>query len=542
MEKKTINASKAKKVTKKLNSNIFDNKFEGKHLDFRASELFFKQLIESLKDYCVFTTDLQGNISSWNSGANMLTGWTEEQIIGKNSGVLYTLTDRRNKRHLQELMIARKKGKASNERWHLKKDGTTFWGSGLVFPLFDEKQKLRGYTKAMRDLTKERNSELALKESEAFAQSIFHSSPDCVKVLDLQANLLTMNDDGVKNMEIDDFSLMEGKCWLNFWEGDHEAAVKSAIAKAKRGKTARFQGHAPTAKGTYKWWDVVISPIRGADGKVKQLLAVSRDISTQKEAEQEKQKMIIELETEKSKLEKNEARLYQLQQQKDDFISMASHELKTPITSIKAYGQVLENIFRQNNHVKEAGMLLKLNSQVDRLTNLIEDLLDVTKIQSGRLQFKEDYFDFNETVTEVVEEIQLTAQKHSINMRLATSRSIYGDRERISQILTNLISNAIKYSPLANQVIVSTEYTKTELVVSVKDFGVGIAKSSQGRIFEQFYRVTGDKQNTFPGLGLGLYISAEIAHRSGGKIWLRESTPGKGSVFCFSLPLTNKKK
>ncbi|MBC8035041.1 MAG: PAS domain S-box protein [Chitinophagaceae bacterium] len=506
------------------------------HEDFRTSGVFFKQLIESLKDYCVFTTDHLGNISSWNSGAEMMTGWSEAEIVGKSIGVLYTLADRRNKRPFQELLIAREKGKATNERWHVRKDGTTFWGSGLVFPLLDEKNKLRGYTKAMRNLTTERNKELALKESEAFSQSIFHSSPDCVKVLNPQGNIITMNNPGLQLLEISDLDMVQGKAWIEFWEGEYAEATQTAINRVKRGRTARFQGRMATMSGTYKWWDVMVSPIRGADGKTRQLLAVLRDITRLKEAEQEKQQMIVELKNEKEKLEENEVRLNQLQQQKDDFISMASHELKTPITSIKAYGQVLENIFRQKEFIREADMLLKLNAQVDRLTNLIGDLLDVTKIQSGRLQFKEDYFDFNAVVNEVREEIQLTAPRHTITTRFKKSGTLYGDKERIAQVLTNLISNAIKYSPHANKVIVETSYGKDKVIVSLTDFGVGIAKSNQKRIFEQFYRVTGNNQNTFPGLGLGLYISAEIIKRSGGEIWLSDSKMGKGSTFSFSLP------
>lgn len=230
-----------------------------------------------------------------------------------------------------------------------------------------------------------------------------------------------------------------------------------------------------------------------------------------------------------------------LERQKDDFLGIASHELKTPVTSIKAYGQVLELIFRKKGDIKAAEQLSKMDAQVDKLSNLIGDLLDVTKIQSGRLQFHEEYFDFNELVDEIIEEMQHTSENHEIVKKLDKSKSVFGDRDRIGQVLTNLITNAIKYSPHANKIVVKTKLNKEFVELSVQDFGVGIPKEKQEKVFEQFFRVSGPKQDTFPGLGLGLYISSEIIKREGGRIWV-ESAEGKGSTFCFCLPFNAKKK
>ena len=230
----------------------------------------------------------------------------------------------------------------------------------------------------------------------------------------------------------------------------------------------------------------------------------------------------------------------QLQQQKDNFLGIASHELKTPVTSIKAYAQVLESIFRNKGDIKEAGMLSKLNAQVNRLTSLIADLLDVTKIQSGRLEFDETFFDFGQLVREVIDDMRPTAPKHQIEEEIAAIEQVYGDRERIRQVIINLITNAVKYSPHSDKIIVRAYMHKKNAILCVRDFGVGIASEKQGKVFEQFYRVSGDKQHTFPGLGLGLYISSEIVKRMDGKIWV-ESEEGKGSTFCFSLSLERGK-
>jgi PAS domain S-box-containing protein len=225
----------------------------------------------------------------------------------------------------------------------------------------------------------------------------------------------------------------------------------------------------------------------------------------------------------------------QLQQQKDEFIGIASHELKTPVTSIKAYAQVLEKILTKKGDIVEAGLMRKMDAQLNRLTNLIGDLLDVTKVNAGKLQYNHADFDFTEMLGAVIEELQRTTESHQIQLSLNAVGSVFADQERVSQVVTNLITNAIKYSPDATVVVVSTFLDGENVVVAVEDFGIGIAEHKLNKVFEQFYRVSGNVQHTFPGLGLGLYISAEIIKREGGQIWV-ESKEGKGSKFYFSLP------
>ena len=227
----------------------------------------------------------------------------------------------------------------------------------------------------------------------------------------------------------------------------------------------------------------------------------------------------------------------QLEQQKDEFVSIASHELKTPITSVKAYTQILGQRFRKAEDTKSVELVEKMDTQLDKLTTLIGDLLDITKIEAGRMQFHESYFDFNELVEETVEELQRTTEKHQIVKQLQPSRTVYGDHDRLGQVLTNFITNAIKYSPGADKIIVKTVVDANNTTLQVQDFGVGLSHKDLERVFERFYRVGGPDQATYPGLGLGLYIASEIIKRHKGRVWV-ESIPSKGSTFCFSLPMT----
>lgn len=230
-----------------------------------------------------------------------------------------------------------------------------------------------------------------------------------------------------------------------------------------------------------------------------------------------------------------------LERQKDEFLGIASHELKTPVTSLKSYAQVLYRRFRKRGDKESAEHLLKMNGQLDKLTMLISDLLDVTKIEAGKILFSETEFALQPLIVEIVEELQRTTDHHKISIRGKVVREVYGDKERIGQVISNLLSNAIKYSPAAHRIVVSIAESKKEATVCVRDFGVGIPKKTLGKVFERFFRVSGPKQETFPGLGLGLYISSEIIKRQGGKIWV-ESEVGKGSNFCFSIPFFVKTK
>jgi PAS domain S-box-containing protein len=230
----------------------------------------------------------------------------------------------------------------------------------------------------------------------------------------------------------------------------------------------------------------------------------------------------------------------ELERQKEDFIGIASHELKTPVTSIRVFAEILRRKFVRASDMKSAELMGKMDIQLNKLTVLISDLLDVTKIEGGKLQFHQAFFDFNKLVEEVVDEMQRTTETHKIVKKLVPVKRTYGDRDRIGQVIVNFISNAIKYSPGSKKILVATNIRNNHLILSVKDYGMGIPEKEQDKVFERFFRVTGEKRNTYPGLGLGLYISSQIIQRHSGRIWVR-SKVGKGSIFSFALPLEKKR-
>lgn len=227
---------------------------------------------------------------------------------------------------------------------------------------------------------------------------------------------------------------------------------------------------------------------------------------------------------------------------RDEFLGFASHELKTPVTSIKAYVQLMELYATkgpQNPAISLLPYIRKVDSQVNKLTTIINDLLDVTKVQSGKLEFNFEKLFIDAIVDDVIDTMQLTTSRHKITKRGHSKSSVYADKERTSQVLINLLSNAIKYSPKADKIHINITNGVNVIAISVQDFGLGISKMNQQKVFDRFYRVDGQRKETFPGLGLGLYISSEIMKRQKGRLFV-ESEEGQGSIFCIELPVYEK--
>lgn len=230
----------------------------------------------------------------------------------------------------------------------------------------------------------------------------------------------------------------------------------------------------------------------------------------------------------------------ELENRKDEFLSIASHELKTPVTSIKAYAQILRKYVKTEERTSE--YVKNLNKQIDKLDQLVQDLLDISKIQSGKITYNEEEVYLNETIEDIVRDMQHSTDTHIIQTYYqAANVLVQIDKYRFSQVLSNIISNAIKYSPQSDHLIVSTAHTPKTVIITVQDFGIGIPAEAQQHLFERFYRVEGKVRESFPGFGLGLFIAAEIIHRLNGEIWV-ESTEGKGSTFYIELPVTGRKK
>jgi PAS domain S-box-containing protein len=224
------------------------------------------------------------------------------------------------------------------------------------------------------------------------------------------------------------------------------------------------------------------------------------------------------------------------EQRKDEFIAMASHELRTPLTSLKGFLYLLGQRLRKQEDQQALSYLDRVNHQVTRLTRLISDLLDISRMQTGQLEYTMEPFQLDALVHEVVETVQEGTATHRIQIEGQTRAIILGDRDRIGQVLINLLTNAIRYAPNTDKVIVRLSADPQNACVSVQDFGPGIAREHQQKIFERYYQISDPGHHPFAGLGIGLYLANEIIKRHHGSISV-ESAQGRGSTFTFTLPL-----
>ncbi len=383
-------------------------------------------------------------------------------------------------------------------------NGEYKWFLTRAFPISDSTGKVIRWIGTNTDIDEQIKQSEIIKESEERFRSLAQTLSQLVWVTDERGNAEFVSRRWEEYTGIEPTSEETWKAIVH--PDDWGNMITLWMRSLSTGKPYEINLRLKSKSGEYRWHQGKGEAVFDNEGKIKKWVGAFTDLHILKEE----------------------------QQRKDDFISIASHELKTPLTTIKAYGQIAEEMLEQGD-ISALGMLKKMGNHVIKLSKLIEELLDVTKMQKGKLTYNELLFDFNEVINETIDDMQKATITYKIITRIKASHKVFGDRDKISQVLNNLMSNAIKYSPKADKIIVSTKLENSGITLSVKDFGIGISSKEHKKIFEQFYRVSGHNQNTFPGLGIGLFICAEIIGRHGGKIWV-ESEISKGSIFHIWLP------
>ena len=321
--------------------------------------------------------------------------------------------------------------------------------------------------------------------------------------------------------------------------GEHDLCVLDYRLGAHTGiellKTARNQG--------YNRPIILLTGANEGDIDILALQAGADDYISKEQLQGELLYRIIRYAIERKKAEREREMLIseqiaaqELESKRNEFIGMVVHELKTPITSLKGYAQLLYKRCLRTGDEQTAQFASRMDTQITKLTALVDDFLDVTRLAEGKLQFVEDYFPFDTLIAEIVQEIQFINERQTIIQEGMTNKTIWGDRTRIGQVITNLLTNAMKYAPNTERIVVKTSSDASSVTLYVQDFGPGIPKTLHSKIFDPFYRIEKNQQRTTSGLGLGLHIAAEIIKRQEGHIWV-ESEEGKGATFCFTLPI-----
>lgn len=371
-----------------------------------------------------------------------------------------------------------------------------------------EEARLAAYklNEELEDIVEERTKDLLT--SREYFKFLADNIPAIVWTADTEGKLDYVNR---RWIEYTGFNLEESKTKQNELVHPEDLEKSSASwQEAKKNKQKyeyefRFKRH---SDGAYRWQHAQAIPFKDEQGNITAWIGTNIDIDDQKK-----------------ELEK-----------KDEFIGVASHELKTPLTSLKGYMQLME--FQDNLSEAAKIYVTKATSSINKLQHLIDELLDASKIKAGKLKFQMQEFNLTELVSLCIENSTYMYPSFAIKKELQENIIVYGNDERIEQVLMNLINNAVKYSRHKKEIVIRVEKNKDSAIVSVRDFGIGMTNSDQELIFERFYRANGS-ESTIPGLGMGLYISSEIIKEHNGKINVR-SKLNEGSVFSFTLPLATE--
>ncbi|HKZ67735.1 MAG TPA: PAS domain S-box protein, partial [Chitinophagaceae bacterium] len=457
-------------------------------------------------DDAIISKTLDGLITSWNPAAEKLFGYTAEEMIGQPITRLIP-SDRLS----EEAFILDRISKGELvDHFHTvrqTKDRSLIDISLTISPIKDSKGNITGASKIARDITKDKLEENALRQNEKYLNELANAMSQLVWIAGADGRTRYFND---RIAEYTGAEKLSDDTWR--WEGlvhpedlsstahDWNMAIANGSVFAKE---LRIQ----MKGGIYRWHLCRAIPFKNEHGYISKWIGTATDIDDIK----------------------------QMAMRKDDFVSLASHELRTPITSIKAYSQLLLNTYRDSNDEFLKNALMKLESQANKMTKLVTDFLKLTKIESGKLQLNKETFCINDLVNEMAGDIQLVSVNHKIIVGESERINVTADRERIAQVITNFLNNAVKYSPGAHQVNVDIKACENHVTVSVRDKGVGVSPAEHQKIFERFYRAKSNSNIPFSGFGIGLYISAEIIHRHQGKIGVN-SEEGKGSTFYFTLP------
>lgn len=356
-----------------------------------------------------------------------------------------------------------------------------------------------------------RRGEMGLRSLGTEMRATIDSMADAVLLVDARSNVVEANRAAVELLgargkdeilgPLEDWGRRFG---LRFMDGSPVPLDRYATMRALSGE--RVPGYDAVIRrgsdGRDVWVSVSAAPVLGS-GRHHLAVAVLRDVSDRR----------------------------RLELMRDEFLSTAAHEFKTPLAVVKAYAQLL-----QKREPEQAQALTVIERQVDRLDRLVQQLLDVSRLRADPGEGRRERFDLGLLCTEVVERLRAAAPLHALAVHVAGTVTVEADRARIARVLTSLVDNAVRFSPRGGPVEATVHPSGADVVVSIRDRGLGIAPDRQQRIFERFYSAHAGTTDDYGGLGLGLDASREIVERHGGRMWF-ESVPGQGSTFHFSLPV-----
>jgi PAS domain S-box-containing protein len=489
----------------------------------------YQLLVDSVQDYAIFALDAAGYVLSWNAGAQRLKGYTRDEIVGRHFSNFYPPEDLASGKPAWELEVAERDGRVEDEGWRVRKDGTLFWANVVITALFDESDTLVGFAKVTRDLTQRRNTEESLRISEERFRLLVHSVKDyAIFMLDPDGRVSSWNEGAQRIKQYTPGEII-GRHFSTFYTAEDLAAGKPAweLEVALREGRVEDEGWRLRKDGTRFWANVVITTVRNARGELMGFAKVTRDLTERREAEalaMESARRIADAEA--------------ANRTKSEFLAAMSHELRTPLNAIGGYAELMVMGLGGTVTDEQQGYLEKIQRSQRHLLQIISDLLNFSRIEAGQIEYEVAPVPLQASLHSVSAMLLPQAREKRIDLVLGPcpeALCALADAVKMEQIILNLCSNAVKFTPQGGRVEVSCEGRGDQVAVMVSDTGVGIPPDQTDRIFEPFVQLGRGLTTQHEGTGLGLAISRDLARAMGGDLTV-ESEPGAGSTFTLTLP------
>jgi PAS domain S-box-containing protein len=484
----------------------------------------FHLVVDSVEDFAVFMTDMEGRVVSWNPGVGRILGYAEEEFVGQHGSVIFTPEDRELGAPEEEMRTAAAEGRAQDRRWHVRKDGSHFWADGLLMLLRDGAGGLHGFAKILRDNTEARLTEERLRESEERYQRLVELSPDAIAV-HADGVLLFINTAGARLLGADRPEQVVGRPIAELVHPDSHAAVRERLEKIARGETPPpLEVRFVRLDGGEIYGELASAPLlyRGRSA----VQAVVRDLTRRRRYEEERERLLREAQ-EANRL-------------KDEFLATLSHELRTPLTAILGWARLLRGGEITGEASVRALETIERNARAQ--AQLIDDMLDVSRIVTGKLRLDVAPIDPRSFIDPAVEAVRPAAEAKGVTLRQVTEAGglvVVGDPARLQQVVWNLLTNAVKFTPAGGSVEVRLGRAASYVEIVVSDTGAGIDAEFLPHVFERFRQADQHANRRHGGLGLGLSIVRHLVELHGGTVSADSAGAGAGATFTVTLPVSH---
>jgi PAS domain S-box-containing protein len=472
----------------------------------------YRLLMECVTDHAIFLLDPQGRVAAWNAGAQRLLGYPEAEVLGRPASLFFTPEDVAAGEHEKELRTAADTGRASDDRWQVRKDGGRFWASGVTSALRDEEGGLRGFARVLRDRTEQRRAEEALRASERRYRALVENAFDGVTLVAADGTILETTPITFRGLGYAPEEYL-GRNGFELLHPDDAPAVGALLAEVVRqpGAKVKAQYRLRHKDGSWRWVDAVATNLLG-EPSVGAVVVNHRDVTEQKETDR----------------------------RKDEWLGMLAHELRGPLSPVSNAVQVLTLHGLADPELRQASDVIA--RQTRHLAHIVDGLLEVTRLLRGEIRLRKERLDLARLVRTVAEDHRPGLEGAGLTLELGLPETpvwVSGDATRLSQVVGNLLDNAVRFKDGGDRVEVSlrADPGHAQAMLVVRDRGMGIEPQLLPVLFDVFAQADKSLNRQRGGLGLGLALVRGLVQLHGGEVRAASAGPGRGAEFTVLLPL-----